>query len=542
MRSTLLAVAIAAGLGVTSFAVMAQDADTATTTHKVTHKKVATNTVAVNADDLAAMKAQLSALQQKVAELETKADAQADAQIQTAQVVNSVQADSQTQAATLQKVTATSIKSSDKIAYKGVNITLGGFAAAESIYRTHNEGADMASSWNAIPYKNVPVGHTQEFKESSRQSRVSALIQGDYNETTHLAAYYEVDFLGAAQTANQNESNSFTPRTRNLYLTADWDTSGLHLLAGQNWSLLTLNTKGITPRSEAPPPTIDAQYLPGFTWARQTQIRLVKDWNQTVWLGVSLENPQTTFYNSPNAAKAPVQPINNIAAGSGYDSANTLSLNHMPDVIVKLAADPGFGHYEVFGIGRAFYNRYLGTNHNVYGGGWGVGLIMPVVDKMLDFQFSGMNGKGIGRYGSAQLADVTTNPNGSLSPIKETMALAGLTLHATPDLDIYGFAGEERQEKASVTLNGVAYGYGNPLYNNSGCDTEGAASALCVGNTKKIDQETLGFWWKFYQGKFGKMQFGAQYSHTERTAFEGIGGAPSAKDDMIFTSFRYYPF
>jgi hypothetical protein len=34
-----------------------------------------------------------------------------------------------------------------------------------------------------------------------------------------------------------------------------------------------------------------------------------------------------------------------------------------------------------------------------------------------------------------------------------------------------------------------------------------------------------------------------QYSHTERDSFAGIGGvAASGKEDMVFTSFRYYPF
>ena len=113
---------------------------------------------------------------------------------------------------------------------------------------------------------------------------------------THAAFYGEFDFLGAAQTANSNESNSFTPRIRQLYGTVDWDYWGLHLLAGQNWSLVTMNSKGITQRNEVPPPVIDAQYVPGFAWARQAQLRITKDFDdKQVWLAASLENPQTTF-------------------------------------------------------------------------------------------------------------------------------------------------------------------------------------------------------------------------------------------------------
>ncbi len=55
-----------------------------------------------------------------------------------------------------------------------------------------------------------------------------------------------------------------------------------------------------------------------------------------------------------------------------------------------------------------------------------------------------MIGRGIGRYGSGQLADATFNPNGSLDPLPEIMFLGGATIHATPQLDIYAYGGEER--------------------------------------------------------------------------------------------------
>ena len=121
------------------------------------------------------------------------------------------------------------------------------------------------------------------------------LTQGDVDPVTHLAGYGEVDFLGAAQTANSNESNSFNLRVRHLYLTVDNDFFGAHLLAGQNWSLATMNTKGIIPRQEDIPLTIDAQYVPGFVWQRTPQIRLVKDFDYNISAAISAENPATTI-------------------------------------------------------------------------------------------------------------------------------------------------------------------------------------------------------------------------------------------------------
>lgn len=515
MRSRMLTVAVAAALGVASFS-----------TYAAPQKAQQSSANA----EIELLKAQLAQLQAQVAALQDRTDAQSDINVSQAQTVEATQ---KSQVAATKYVEDAK---AGKLDYKGVQLTLGGFLEAATIYRSKDLGADMSSSY-AIPFKQAAASHTHETRISERQSRLSLLAQGDISPTTHVAGYYEADFLGAAQTANQNQSNSFTPRTRVVYATLDWDTPGLHLLAGDAWSLMTMTSKGITPRSEVLPPTIDAQYVPGFNWARQNQIRIVKDWNKTFWLGLSLENPQTTF----NATKVPGGDTYNQTGGSGYNSANSVSLNQLPDIILKAAVDPGWGHYEAFGITREFYNRYGATNHTSHGNGFGVGIMMPLIAKVLDFQLSGMSGKGIGRYGTSSLTDVTFRPDGSLAPIKETMVLAGLTAHPTASVDIYAFAGQEKQDKEAFNLNGVAYGYGNPLYDNRGCNVEGSALA-CIGNTEKISQGTLGFVWRFYQGKFGKVQFGAQASHTERKAFAGVGGAPSADDNMLFTSLRYYPF
>ena len=53
---------------------------------------------------------------------------------------------------------------------------------------------------------------------------------------------------------------------------------------------------------------------------------------------------------------------------------------------------------------------------------------------------------------------------------------------------------------------------------------------------------TGGVWQKLYSGPWGYARVGLQYSYVDREAFAGIGGAPTAHDNMIFTSIRYYPF
>lgn len=468
----------------------------------------------------------------------------------------------------------------DKFYYKGITIKPGGFFALESVWRSRWIGADVNTPFQNIPYGFFATGHTNEFRFSARQSRFSMLVKGDVDPSTHITGYVETDFLGAAQTANSNESNSYNLRVRHLYSNLDWDDFGLHLLAGQSWSLATMNTEGgIKPDTVTPPPTIDAQYVPGFVWARQPQLRLVKDFGKQFWVAFSAEGAANTFaaYGllPPGLPGTTVLPINNPilfgqpAGGGLLNIVNSYSLNCMPDLIGKVAWDPDFGdrkiHVEAFGLMRDFTTRAYWGNHSVWGGGVGGGVVVPIIPKFLDFQVSGMTGRGIGRYGAAQMSDATWTVTGAPLPIHQRMLLVGATLHATPQTDLYVFAGGEfaarQSQYAQYGPTLVVGGYGNPFFNNLGCNVENdaltttpflsagtAANAAfggalsCAGQIKSIRQITGGFWHTLYEGAFGKLKAGAQYSYTVKDAFPGFGSTPKGVENMVLTSFRYYPF
>jgi hypothetical protein len=492
------------------------------------------------------------------------AQSAADLKTAQAQIIQQIPAEIDTRVNT---AVAANKPKTDKIYVKGVSITMGGFLEAASIYRDHDQTADIGSSYGKIPFANDRAGHTAETRFTARQSRYSLLAQGDVNKDTVASFYGEFDFLGAAQTANSNESNSYQPRTRVVYGTIDWNKSGWHILGGQNWSLVTLQNNGISPRSEVTPPQIDAQYVPGFAWARQPGFRVVKDFNKEWWVGVSVENPQTTISangvgsGQSGGVASGVTLTSSQAPTSQFFNGTNYSLNPYPDVIGKVAWEKKLGdqkvHIEGFGIMRTFVSRVnynaaaatsLGvtagnqTNTFTAGGGGGSISIYDVVPKHLDLQASVMVGNGIGRYGSSQLADVTARPDGTLVGIPETMWLAGGTFHANPKLDLYVFAGAETENSKLYNINATTVvGYGTlPGSNNSGCLVEGGS---CSALNKTVDQVTGGLWWKFYQGSFGRAQWGLQYSYTERKAFADAGGlAPLAKENMVFTSFRFYPF
>jgi hypothetical protein len=423
---------------------------------------------------------------------------------------------------------------------KNIKITFGGFIEAAGILRNKNESADVGSSFNSGAFfPNNPQGHISEFRGTARQSRLSILAQGDVDKYTHLAAYYEMDFLGAAPTANSNESNSYNPRIRNIYATVDRDDMGLHILAGQSWSLLTLNKQGIMPRTEVAPIGIEAQYVVGFNWTRNPQVRIVKDFDKKLWVGISAESPAAQISGTTPAGTI----VNNPGSGQlgNGTPASNFAIDPAPDVIAKVAYDPGFGHYELFGITRWFRSRAALTNNTINAWGGGGSALVPVIPKMLDIQASFMIGNGMGRYGSGQLPDVTIDNVGHLHTLPYVSALVGVVGHPDPLWDIYAYGGTEQLKKRYYTAGASQFGYGNPFsINNTGCFVEGGT---CNGQTAKQYEITGGFWYRFYKGNWGYLQAGIQDEYVRRTLFAGnTSGGASAGINIAMFSFRYYPF
>jgi hypothetical protein len=436
-----------------------------------------------------------------------------------------------------------------------VNVKIGGFIESAGIYRTRNEVSDVGSDYNqGIPFNSSPLAHENETRFSARQSRLSLLVSSDVNPETHLAAYYEMDFLSSGTNSNSRESFSYVPRSRNIYTTMDkddWGWAGLggfHLLAGQNWSLLTTNTKGIMPRTEQIPLTIDAQYVEGFNWLRVPQFRAVEDFGHGLWVGVSAESPQ--IVTSPiTAPTSGVNYTNNGNSAGLLNNSTTYSNDYIPDAIGKVALDPGWGHYELKGLFRTFTVRSQGENRSTFGWGGGGAASMPVVSQYLDLQLSGLYGSGIGRYGSGQLPDAAFKADLiHLVAVNEAQALVGLIGHPLTGTDLYVYGGWEHADRAGS--KGVftdsstgkftgAPGYGSPELITSGCDVEGGT---CQAETNQLTQVTGGIWQDIYKGNFGRFVLGGQAGYIWRKGFSGVGGTPRTDIAIFMTSLRYYPF
>jgi hypothetical protein len=457
------------------------------------------------------------------------------------------------------------------IRFKGITLTPGGFLAAEGVWRQHALSNDVNTDFKAIPMPGSSQARISELNFSGRQSQLSMLLQGKLSNVT-LRGYVESDFLSAGVTSNNNQSNSYTLRQRQLWAQAAFE-NGWTFTGGQMWTLVTETKKLLAPLSEAKPMTIDAQYTVGFSWAREFGFRVSKNFGNKVALGFSVENPQTTFGGK-------LQTVNTLIAAPGdlgglFNNQANYSFNASPDFVFKLAIEPGWGHYEIFGLVSSFRTRIFpcagasvatpclvagdptptvasafGASNDIKtGGGFGANARAPFFNKHLDIGLHFLGGDGVGRYGNTTLADVTAKPDGSLSLLHAYQGLGSIEVHLSK-MDIYGYGGGEYASRnAFVNAAGLGVGYGSPLISNAGCGTEirpgnqntPGALANCQADTRNIIEGTLGFWYRFYNGPWGRLQYGMQYSYATRNTWSAnAGGNPHGIDNMMFTSFRYY--
>jgi Skp family chaperone for outer membrane proteins len=534
--------------------------------------------------NLADKDAQLRQAQQAAADAQaTAAKAEADAQAQQAAfnentaAVTSLQSSVKDLTNNQASLTSTlsdettnvkkMVNNPDAVHFKGVTLSpTGSFLAAETVNRSTATAGDINTPFTGIPLANSQAAQLSEFFGSGRQSRIALKATGKLSSVT-LTGYYEADFLSAGVTSNDNQSNSYTLRQRQLWADAKlndgWDFSG-----GQGWSLATETTQGLTRGTEILPATIDAQYETGFVWARQYSFRVTKDIGKAVFFGVSAENPETL---SPGGSSLPTNIlVATLGTSAGlYNAFNgNYSFNYLPDFVVKMAFEPGWGHWEIFNIDRVFRDRIYPAvttsvgayNDKELGAGIGGGFRGPLFNKALTIGLKGLWGQGMGRYGSSTIDDVTVRPDGQLSPIHGFSALSTVEVNPNPRATLYFNYGGDLLDRDYV-LNGTSQvGYGARNVNMSGCalstseppSTASTGNAIsiapsnCSGNTKDVQEFTAGYWFNIIAGPQGRLRQGIQYSWIRRDLWSGAGGTnnPSngakGEDNMIFTSFRYY--
>ena len=381
------------------------------------------------------------------------------------------------------------------IHFKGITITPGGFAEAAFVRRSRALAADLPTPFNSLTMPGASQSSLSEFFGSARQSRPTIYVDGRL-KNVEFSSYMSGDFLSSGDTSSATQTNSYTFRFRQAWGQAKFD-NGWSFLGGQMWSLVTENKASIAPSddlgktNDARPMTIDPGYNVGFTFARQYGIRLPKTLADKVAVAVAMENAQGTLTSHGQHRQLP--------AGRGRcdqqrtmtrlplaPSSPTLRRRNRPRLLHDLhtcghlflqpiarhhrqaAFDPGFGHYEIFGLYDRFRDRVfpcadfiIGTtgpcpnnaafngpsalgayNSSKNGGGLGANARWTFDNKHIVFGLHAFGGSGVGRYGAAQLSDLAIHANGTPNPIKDYQGLGTLEWHGKK-LDVYLYTGAE---------------------------------------------------------------------------------------------------
>jgi len=468
--------------------------------------------------------------------------------------------------------------------FKGITLTPGGFFSGQTTWRQRAISSGSATPFNSIPFSTSDLGNIGEFNTDARQSLFNFLAEGHLGGT-RIRGYFESDFNSAGVTSNNNATNGYTLRIRQAWGQAAFD-NGWTITVGQMWSLVTAERQGIEPLAEIIPYVIDSGYVAGFPYARQEGFRVSKSFlDKKLFFALSVENPELNSVAGPacTAGSCLYGAVGNTTGlfntvTTGVEAQN-YSFNASPDFIFKLALEPGFGHWEVFGLVNTFHERFYpcfdasdeapcainalivtpssfgANNRTTTGGGVGANGYFSLFNKHLDVNASFMGGNGIGRYGGTTgFSDVVFNADQELVALRNYRGYGGLIWHVTPKLDIYGYAGGEYLQRS----HNYGQDDGAPIALNAECFTEALPASdvspggTCNAVTRDIIEGVGGFWYKFFTGSIGRMQAGVQYSYITRATWAGTtttttddttttsSFAPHAVENMIMTSFRYY--
>jgi len=473
--------------------------------------------------------------------------------------------------------------------YKGITITPVAFFAAEGVWRQHSVNSDINTPFNSIPLPSASEGHVSELNFTGRQSRLGALFEAD-EDKFKLSGYAEMDFLGTGTSSNNNQSNSYVLRQRQIWGKVETK-GGFAVTGGQMWSLVTEDGSSTNTRTEKLPNTIDSQYLVGFSWERQPGFRIQQRWGDTktgaFTAALAVEQAQITSFTANGTNPADYffgglgqnGGLYNAAATNGGTSDITLYANNVaPDVIVKGAVDLPKAHFELGGLGRFMRDYYYpvtttgsgGTPTYTYGttylshtsdagGVFGSARVSP--SPFIDLAVQAMAGTGVGRYGSSQLADATLRPDETLEPIRNYHGMLSIESHPTSKLDVFGYyGGEYAQRTVYTTAAGNLIGYGPNNLSDAGCYNTSVApttginagaggsisAGTCGSPTRYIQEPMAGFTYRVTNNpKYGRLQYSVTYSYLQRNLWSGVGSAttptgPRATDPMVHISMRYY--
>jgi hypothetical protein len=421
-----------------------------------------------------------------------------------------------------------------------------GFMDMTSVSRSTNAGSGIGTNFGSIPYGNTQAGSLTETRLSPQNSRIGMRIDAMVKDMKVLG-YWESDFLGQLGVPPNGglavSSNPYVFRLRLYWV--DVIKGKNEFLAGQSWSLMTPNRKGVSPLpgdlfySQ----DIDVNYQAGLTWGRIPGFRYAYHPSDKVALAVAIENSEP-YVGGGNGGSGAVLPaaISTTATTGNIGSVLGGQINNgnsqiasaalAPDIIAKVAFDPSSrAHIEVAGveITNKIAFPMAGGQFPTFtktGGGGSVNFNFEVVK---NFRFIGNTfySSGGGRYIFGQAPDFIVRSNGSLSLVHSASTVAGFEATAGKTLFYAYYGGVYVGRSMALDANGTTkIGYG-PIASD--------------GQNRAIQEITFGTNTTLAKSpKWGALNLMFQYSYLQRNPWLVTGTAPSnAHLSMGFFNLRY---
>jgi hypothetical protein len=414
-----------------------------------------------------------------------------------------------------------------------------GFMDFTTFWRDKDAASSMGSNFGSVPYNNTVQGNLSEFHFSNQNSRLGFRIDGNW-KGAHFIGYNEFDFNGTSGSTSLAVSNgAIVPRLRLYWV--DVRKGAIEFLAGQSWSMLVPNRKGLSalPSDLFYSQVIDINYIAGLTWTRQPGLRVLFHGPQDkVNFGLSVEQADQYIGGSggggaitlPSALSGLV-PTQVDSAGNISGAAYLQSPTLTPDFIAKAAFDPSSRfHFEVGGILSSFKTSTLAapwSGHTTTGEGLTFGLNAGVTNNVR-FVASGLLSDGEGRYLFGAAPDIIVRADGSLSPLRADGWISGLEGTFKNTLLYAYYSGDYIGRNVAFDANGtslIGYGY------------RGAANS----QNRSIQEITFGFnqtIWK--DAKYGAINLMGQYEYLMRLPWYVALNAPKGThDNTIYFNVRY---
>ena len=420
----------------------------------------------------------------------------------------------------------------------GAEFTIGGQVDAIMLFRDTNVGGAIGTAFGSIPFNNTAAGNISEIRLSAQASRFSLKVTDDIGDT-NITGFMETDFWGTAPVNLYVSTNSDTLRLRQYW--ADLKNGNWEFLAGQAWSWLTTDRKGMSsmPTDVYLTRNVDNLFQVGLSYFRATQFRVAYHADENLAFGVGLENPEQYIGSSevifPSAFGSAV---------SQFDGANnTATPNLLPDVIAKIVYDIDNLHLDLAGYWSNFECSVKPLSagatyvqHTAAGAGGALSANLGLTNEVHILATSFM-GTGGGRYLGGLGPDLVVRLNDTaqdvnISPVNAYGGTAGLEAQITADTLLagyFGFVGFDNNFFTDKLLTPQYGGFGYP----------GSANTA----NKYIREFSFDWTQTFWKSPTsGALQFTAQYSFVARNPWY-VAPAPNtpseASCNMIFTEVKY---